>query len=350
MCVTMKREQHIDMAWNNNESLGGVMATILSEDELRKIVGNAQFIENGTEENVEGIKYDFKFGNRFLKAHFVVPRNYTELLNDELQYAIVEPGEVVFVLSMEKLKLPKDIYIQLSPKRSLAHDGIELLGGLTVDPAYEGYLVFGLYNVSGTPFKLKPGIKLVGANFYKLSENEIPTGAVKKPNSVFDFPERLQELIGKYKPVNPQTISEELKKLQSAFNDSQDKINDNMQNINQAISDMHKQLTEEISKREQESIRVSAQLSSLERKMENINDNSIRNEQSLASLKENIKETRDDLKGEIKELKADIGNIDKTFNSIKTWGKILAGITAVVGGIIGGIVTGFFEKIFGLLG
>ena len=44
---------------------------------------------------------------------------------------------------------------------------------------------------------------------------------------------------------------------------------------------MQKQLTEEISKREQESIRVSSQLSSLERKMESVNDNSIRHEQSL---------------------------------------------------------------------
>lgn len=324
------------------------MSRIISEDELKKIVGNIQLVENGIEENVEGIKYDFRFGDRFLKAHFVVPRNYSELSNDELQYACVEPGEVVFVLSKEKLNLPKNIYIQLSPKRSLAHDGIELLGGLTVDPSYEGYLVFGLYNVSGTPFKLKPGVKLVGANFYELSEEEIPSGEAKKPNSVFDFPERLQELIGKYKPVNPQTISEELKKLQSAFSDSQDKLNDNMQNINRAISDMRKQLSDEISKREQESIRVSSQLSGLERKMESVNDNSIRHEQSLISLKDNIKDTKDDIKDEIKGLKADIGKMDKTFNSIKTWAKILAGIIAVVGGIVGGIATGFFEKLLGL--
>ena len=42
------------------------MATILSEDDLRKIVVDAQYIENGTEENVEGIKYDFTLGNQFL--------------------------------------------------------------------------------------------------------------------------------------------------------------------------------------------------------------------------------------------------------------------------------------------
>lgn len=325
------------------------MAKILSEDELKKIVTDVQLMENGAEENVEGIKYDFRFGNRFLKAHFVVPRDYDKLQNDELQHAIVEPGEVVFVMSKEKLTLPNDIYIQLSPKRSLAHDGIELLGGLTVDPGYEGYLVFGLYNVSGTPFKLKPGIKLVGANFHKLYEGEIPTGEVKKPKSIYDFPERLQELIGKYKPVNPQTISEELRKLQSAFNDSQGKLNESIQSINHEILSMRKELTEEISKREQESIRVATQLSGLERKMESINDNSIRHEQSLITLKESIKDTKNDLKEELKEVKTSVDKIEQTINSFKTWAKILGALLGVGGGIVGGIVTGIFENLLGLV-
>lgn len=184
------------------------MAVILSEEELKKVAGTSEIIENGIEENVEGIKYNFRFGKRFLKAHFVVTRNYDELSSDDLQYANVETGEVVFFLSSEKIKLPSDMYIQLNNKRSFAHDGINYWG-LTVEPAYEGYLVFGLHNVSGMPFKLKPGIKLVGANFYRLSGSEIPSGEVRKPKSVFDLPERLQKLIGKYKPVNPQTISEE---------------------------------------------------------------------------------------------------------------------------------------------
>ena len=324
------------------------MAKILSEDELKKIIVDAQLVEDGAEENVEGIKYDFRFGKKFLKAYFSVSRDYDQLQSGELQHAIVEPGEVVFVMSKEKLILPNDIYIQLSPKRSLAHDGIELLGGLTVDPGYEGYLVFGLYNVSGTPFKLKPGVKLVGANFYRLFEDEIPSSGVKKPKSIYDFPERLQELIGKYKPVNPQTISEELKKLQTAFSDSQGKLNESIQGINHEILNMRKELTEEISKREQESIRVATQLSNLENKVEKINDNSIRHEQSLISLKDNIKEIKEDLKSEFKEIKTSVGEIDKTINSFKTWIKIIGALLTIGGGIVGGIATGVLQNLLGL--
>lgn len=317
------------------------MAVILAEDELKKVVTEAQFLKNGTEENVEGIKYDFRFGNRFLKAHFFGPRNYDSLSGEELQHAFVEPGEVVFVLSREELKLPNDIYIQLSPKRSLAQDGIELLGGLTIDPSYEGYLVFGLYNVSGTRFPLTPGRNLVGANFFRLSENEIPSQTGKKPNAIYDFPERLQQLIEKYKPVNPQTISEELRKLQSAFNESQDKLSTNIQNIDETITDMRKELTNEISKREQESIRVSSQLATLERRMENLNDNSIRHEQGLETIKDSIRDIKDDLK----DLKGDVKENNQTISSIKTWAKVIGGIFAVVGGIVGGIVTGLFQQL-----
>lgn len=56
----------------------------------------------------------------------------------------------------------------------------------------------------------------------------------------------------------------------------------------------------------------------MSRKRENINDNSIRNEQSLISLKDSIKDTKDDLKEELRMLKTDISQIDQTFNSIKT--------------------------------
>lgn len=49
---------------------------------------------------------------------------------EDVRKAVVEPGEVVFVLSRERLVLPPNVYAQLSPKRSLAQDGIELMGGI----------------------------------------------------------------------------------------------------------------------------------------------------------------------------------------------------------------------------
>ena len=42
----------------------------------------------------------------------------------------------------------------------------------------------------------------------------------RKPAPIEEFPTKLLDLIEKYKPVNPQNLEEELKKLQKAFEES----------------------------------------------------------------------------------------------------------------------------------
>jgi deoxycytidine triphosphate deaminase len=49
-----------------------------------------------------------------------------------------DPGEAVFVLTQEHLELPANYIAILSPKRRLAHGGIIVLGGLSVDPLHSG--------------------------------------------------------------------------------------------------------------------------------------------------------------------------------------------------------------------
>ena len=58
----------------------------------------------------------------------------------------VEPGEVVFVLTEERLDLPRNMIAVLSQKRKLFNQGIQVLGGFCIDPLYRGKLLVGLYN------------------------------------------------------------------------------------------------------------------------------------------------------------------------------------------------------------
>lgn len=143
------------------------MSKVITENTIKTWIREGRVMECGDIDCAEGIKYDFRLGSKFLKAYFGRVMDYEEDLRtaEDKRKAVVEPGEVVFVLSKERLNLPPNIYVQLSPKRSLSQDGIELMGGLTIDPGYEGYLVFGLRNVAGTPFNLSPGTQIVGANF-----------------------------------------------------------------------------------------------------------------------------------------------------------------------------------------
>jgi len=48
----------------------------------------------------------------------------------------LEPGEVAFVSSLEKLRMPWDLTGNIAPKFRLALDGLLIMGGMLVDPGY----------------------------------------------------------------------------------------------------------------------------------------------------------------------------------------------------------------------
>jgi len=136
-----------------------------------------------------------------------------KMAEDQKADMVIDPGEVVFVLTEETLELPDNVMAQLSPKRKLSHDGILVLGGFCIDPLYSGKLLVGLYNFSSSRFILEPRRKLIAAIFYELQETE--KGLFKKPEaSVMDFPRELVRLISSYQPVNIQGLRDDIGSLE----------------------------------------------------------------------------------------------------------------------------------------
>lgn len=188
------------------------MAKILPENKIKEAIKNETFIFNAKEKNAEGVKYDFSLGSRVLKAKYKLPIDINELPEEEKKKIGVEPGEVVFVLTEERLKLPINMKAELIHKRKISHDGISTLGGLCIDPLYEGHLLVGLYNFSSDIFPLIPGKKLIAATFYELEKEEI--GEFKKPSTVIDdFPDDLIRLMKRYSPISVQGLLEKMNEL-----------------------------------------------------------------------------------------------------------------------------------------
>ena len=248
------------------------MPTIITEETIKNWIINNKNIESADVACAEGIKYDFRLGTKFLKSYFGRMVDFTELSNEERRHALVKPGEVVYVLTEEKLDLPKDIFVQLSPKRKLSHRGIILLGGLTVDPGYKGNMIFGLCNLSSTDFILDPGKKLVGAVFYKLSGDE--TIDYKPPEPLYDFPEEVISIIKQYKPIETLFLSEEVKRISDEvgrisrtleadnrwkidFQKGLSDIQKLVQDMGEKIGEMGEKLSEEIDTRKNENLALS---------------------------------------------------------------------------------------------
>lgn len=88
------------------------MSKIVTASELKEAIEKKSFMTDGSLDCAEGIKYDFRLGSRFLKAYFGRPIDFEDISSaEEIKKAVVDPGEVVFVLSRERVTLPNDIYL-----------------------------------------------------------------------------------------------------------------------------------------------------------------------------------------------------------------------------------------------
>lgn len=194
-----------------------MMPELLGNTSLIEALSETGFIKNGKRDNIDGIKYDFCLSTEILKAKFKQPINIASLPDTMKRELVVEPGEVVFVLTQETLVLPNNIMAILIPKRKLSHDGIMILGGLSVDPLYEGRLLIGLYNLSSTQYPIIPGKKLIGSHFYKLNANEVENSQNTLPVKIHDFPDELIRLMQSYKPVSTEALMTNVSNLETKF-------------------------------------------------------------------------------------------------------------------------------------
>lgn len=199
------------------------MVEVLSNSELVEAVKNNQLMTNGAVENCEEIKYDFRLGENILKSSFRRPVKFSELTVEEKSKCSIAPGEVVFVMTQEKLNLPNNIFCQLSNKRKIGHGGIIVLGGLMIDPNYNGRLIFGLYNVSSAPYQLKPGKKLAAGIFYRT--DKISDEDNFSPEPLDDFPEELVDSMTKYEPFSPTNATQKIDLMESRIKFLEDRIN-----------------------------------------------------------------------------------------------------------------------------
>lgn len=190
------------------------MAKIITGETLVAAVKNETFIKKGDIKCAEGVKYDFRVSSKILKASFQRPIDVNKLTESEKSDLFIEPGEMIFILTEEKLDLPNNMVAELSPKRKLSHAGILAIGGFCIDPLYHGFLLVGLFNLSSTRFPIIPGKKVIAATFFVLEDKECCD--FPKPEAALeDFPDELVQVMQKYRPMAMTAVMENIQKIQN---------------------------------------------------------------------------------------------------------------------------------------
>lgn len=343
-----------------------IMANNITGENLKKLVEEGRVIENGAINNCGPIKYDFVLSDEILKSDFNSPVKLSDLTAEEKRLAVIQPGEVVYVLTKERVNIPSNMYMNLSANRSMSEYGVLTLGGFAVDPGYSGKLMFGLYNYSSTPFTLIPGAKLVGGVFFSFNEEEtINSEYLEKPRAIDEFPARLISIISKYSPVGLSSLEESIKAidnqvnaLKQELNKSKDELNSlrylvqetqeqtnrnsrTVKDVSESVADLTKSVQDlkgEVGKLN-DSLRQEAEL---RKSVKNELNESLR--QEVEQRKQTINELNDSLKQEAdlrKSMEADLDKkveiaskeVDKKINFIKgaTWA--LTAVVTVIGGL-----------------
>lgn len=275
----------------------GRMAETITGSKIRKLVEDGKVIENGSINNCGSLKYDFTLSDEILKSDFSTPIRFEELSVEERRKALIQPGEVVYVLTKEKVNLPSNMYMSLSANRGMSEYGVLTLGGFAVDPGYSGRLMFGLYNYSSTPFPLMPGSKLIGGVFYLLNEKESSDiDSLERPKSIDEFPPRLVNIISKYSPTGMNSLDESIKaiaKQMAALKEELGKNKDELFSLRHLVQDTQEQTN-----------RTSKTVHDLSTNVSELTD-------SVRELKSEVSSLKDGLKDEIK-LRQDMrGDLDK---------------------------------------
>ena len=124
------------------------------------------FITPFDAKKLKGASYDLELGREALVSN----RDQKVLLGPDRTSSLnLEAGDFALVLTKESMKLPLDIAGVIGMRSTLARMGIILLHGMQIDPGFEGYLRFGLYNASPRKITLDFGDDICMIEFHKLA-------------------------------------------------------------------------------------------------------------------------------------------------------------------------------------
>jgi dCTP deaminase len=145
---------------------------VLSGRQIKEMVKNGELkIDNFDETLVSPATLDLRVGAKIL-ASPTSPENLgmaVDLTTDKPSFEILS-GQMVGVISLEKLYLPLNISGRFGIRSSLARKGINAFGGLQLDPGFRGKLTMNLLNVGPEPITINLGEALFSVEFSRLEE------------------------------------------------------------------------------------------------------------------------------------------------------------------------------------
>jgi dCTP deaminase len=145
---------------------------ILSDRQIKRMVESGKLtIDPYNHEQVQPASYDLRIATKIL-ASPVSPEELGRvvvLTKEKPTYNIL-PGQMVGVLSHERLDIPLELCARFGIRSYFARLGINAFGGLQLDPGFRGRLAMNLLNVGPEPVPIRLNDLVFSVEFERLDE------------------------------------------------------------------------------------------------------------------------------------------------------------------------------------
>ncbi len=137
---------------------------IICKSDILKLIESSNLIADYETSCLQSCSYDLRIGTIFRDGQVI---NETHSRAEE--QIIIEPGEIVSVLTLERLKLPKDIAGTAFAINSQSREGLMVLNPGHVDPGFEGPLSVKAINLRKVSLPISREDKIFTVIFEKIA-------------------------------------------------------------------------------------------------------------------------------------------------------------------------------------
>jgi dCTP deaminase len=136
----------------------------LSDEDIKEYCGNGKLIiSNFTDANIKQACYELRASN----TYYDLADGNRKYQLEQGEYILIKPKQLIVIITMESLELPKDMLGRILTKGKLFSIGL-LPVNTYADPGFTGELGIVLYNLSNSYIKVKPGEAIAKIEFSKL--------------------------------------------------------------------------------------------------------------------------------------------------------------------------------------
>ena len=307
------------------------IGSILTDKEIAAQVANSLLIakENFSQESLQPASYDFRVGERAVIGGEGVE---IDLKEKNLQ---LPPGSYAGIISLEKMRLPNTIGARISSKRALSYDGIILLTGGTVDPGYEGYLLFGLYNASSKKVVIPFQKKICNVVFERLADKPERHASSDPHLRRGAFPESFIDKMANMDVLPWMQMSERVKQIETITKDIlelKNQYNDVLKPI--------RELTADVSKVSQAVLANNTQISDLTAGLKESRDQISQLSKGLAEISSQTRSVQN----KADEINTNVDRQMLDIQKLKIWQTALIIIGTLVFGVVTAMLGAHFSK------